>query len=79
MTAARLTSRLRQEPRLRGVAMGDLYAHPPWAASPASSTPKQPPPRPGRPPVRTPPPRAAALRHSTARVMACGVAQLLAL
>ncbi|MFI9722093.1 Pls/PosA family non-ribosomal peptide synthetase [Streptomyces sp. NPDC052396] len=74
MTAARLISRLRAEPGLREVAMGDLYAHPTVRglaalvearAGTADDTA-------GRP---APEPR----RHSGARVLACGLAQLAAL
>ncbi|MEV5508099.1 Pls/PosA family non-ribosomal peptide synthetase [Streptomyces orinoci] len=70
MTAARLISRLRTEPGLREVAMGDLYAHPTVRelaafveAAGRSAAPRAPEPQ----------------LHSTARVMACGVAQLAAL
>ncbi|MEU3351792.1 Pls/PosA family non-ribosomal peptide synthetase [Streptomyces sp. NPDC037389] len=73
MTAARLISRMRQDPALSDVAMGDLYAHPTvrdlaafiastGARTPARETPAPPP-----------------LRHSTLRVAGCGIAQLMAL
>ncbi|MFF4406864.1 Pls/PosA family non-ribosomal peptide synthetase [Streptomyces sp. NPDC001262] len=74
MSAARLVSRLRREPGLEGVAMGDLYARPTVRGlaallrerAGAAAAPPQ------RPAVPAPAPR----RHSTARVWACGLAQL---
>ncbi|MGW1198569.1 Pls/PosA family non-ribosomal peptide synthetase [Streptomyces sp. NPDC002536] len=69
MSAARLMSRLRQDPQLQGLAMGDLYAHPTVrdlaAFVEASAV-----------PAARPAEAQAPLRHSTARVRACGVAQL---
>ncbi len=75
MAAARLMSRLRRQPRFEGLAMGDLYARPTVrglaacveaaATAPAAQRTGDP-----TPPVR---------RHSTGRVLACGVAQLGAL
>ncbi|MGW2866247.1 Pls/PosA family non-ribosomal peptide synthetase [Streptomyces sp. NPDC001205] len=68
MTAARLVSLLRQQPSLREVAMGDLYTHPTvrgLAALVESRTAAAP-----AAEEETP------LRHSTARVRRCGLAQL---
>ncbi|MEV5509701.1 Pls/PosA family non-ribosomal peptide synthetase [Streptomyces orinoci] len=73
MAAARLISRLRQRPQLRGVAMGDLYAHPTirsLAAHIEASTAGEQGPDPAAPPPR---------KHSSARVWACGLAQLIGL
>ncbi|RLU81389.1 peptide synthetase [Streptomyces griseocarneus] len=72
MAAARLVSRLRGEPGLRDVAMGDLYAHPTVRSLAGflqnrATTRPQPTAAPD-----TPEPR----RHSSARVWACGLAQL---
>ncbi|MCC3777386.1 Pls/PosA family non-ribosomal peptide synthetase [Streptomyces sp. UNOB3_S3] len=73
MTAARLISRMRQDPAFGDVAMGDLYAHPTvrdlaaFIASARSQTPARETP--------APPP----LRHSTLRVAVCGIAQLMGL
>jgi non-ribosomal peptide synthetase-like protein len=70
LTAARLISRLREEPAMAGLAMGDLYANPTvrslaafigTGVAPAAAEAAQ----------RRPP-----LRHSSRRVWACGVAQL---
>ncbi|WP_405739750.1 amino acid adenylation domain-containing protein [Streptomyces sp. NBC_01525] len=73
MTAARLISRMRQDPDLRGLAMGDLYAHPTVrdlaAYATATATAPEEPQAPGAPPPPAP------LRHSTLRVLACGLAQ----
>ncbi|MEU7164695.1 Pls/PosA family non-ribosomal peptide synthetase [Streptomyces morookaense] len=70
MSAARLMSRLRQDPQLQGLAMGDLYAHPTVrglaAFVEASAVPAA-----GPSGAQDPP-----LQHSTARVRACGVVQL---
>ncbi|MEV5511292.1 Pls/PosA family non-ribosomal peptide synthetase [Streptomyces orinoci] len=71
MAAARLISRLRREPGLRQLAMGDLYAHPTIrslasCAAAAQHSARQ------CPAVPAPPPR----RHSTARVWTFGLAQL---
>ncbi|MFI9724045.1 Pls/PosA family non-ribosomal peptide synthetase [Streptomyces sp. NPDC052396] len=71
MAAARLVSRLRQEPELRGVAMGDLYAHP-TIRTLAARLEQDREPAGQRPAVPVPPPR----RHSTARVRVFGLAQL---
>lgn len=80
MAAARLISRLRREPELRGVAMGDLYAHPTIrglarhveaeAAAEARAADVA-----RRPATAAPAP----LRHGSRRVFACGVAQFVAL
>ncbi|MFC5720678.1 Pls/PosA family non-ribosomal peptide synthetase [Streptomyces gamaensis] len=73
MLAARLVSRLRREPRLRGIAMGDLYAHPTvrtlaaFVGTTEHDTPDQAPTD-----TTAPPP----LRHSGIRVWTCGLAQL---
>ncbi|WP_234376907.1 Pls/PosA family non-ribosomal peptide synthetase [Streptomyces sp. TP-A0356] len=76
MSAAVLISRMRQDPGTRDVAMGDLYAHPTVrglaafideGAGAADAT--------GPSPPSSPPARC----HSTARVMACGMAQLASL
>ncbi|MBH1937432.1 amino acid adenylation domain-containing protein [Streptomyces sp. AV19] len=75
MTAARLMSRLRQHPELRGLAMGDLYAHPTvrsLAARASEAAASEAKPGAGSP---APPP----LRHSAARVWACGLAQAVGL
>ncbi|MFF9479210.1 Pls/PosA family non-ribosomal peptide synthetase [Streptomyces sp. NPDC014733] len=72
MTAARLISRLRHDPDLRHLAMGDLYAHPTVRDFAAyATTTATAPEEPGE--TGAPPP--APLRHSTLRVLACGVAQ----
>ncbi|WP_411144568.1 Pls/PosA family non-ribosomal peptide synthetase [Streptomyces sp. x-80] len=73
MAAARLISKLRQQPALQGVAMGDLYAHPTVRGLAAfleaeAATPDEQP----ADAAATPPPR----RHSTARVLGCGLVQL---
>ncbi|WP_081789154.1 Pls/PosA family non-ribosomal peptide synthetase [Kutzneria albida] len=70
MSAAQLMSRLRKEPELRGVAMGDLYAHSTIralaafieASEPATEVEAEP-----------------ALKHSSLRVALCGAAQLVLL
>ncbi len=76
LTAARLISRLRRQPKLQGLAMGDLYAHPTIRslarfieadlAAPADEQPVA--------SVR-PAPR----RHTNLRVLGCGLAQLVTL
>ncbi|MEU0934923.1 Pls/PosA family non-ribosomal peptide synthetase [Embleya sp. NPDC005971] len=78
MSAARLVSRLRREPGLHGLAMGDLYAHPTirrLALLPTTRVETEP--EPGgsgaASPLAEPP---APLRHSGARVFACGLAQI---
>ncbi|WP_280697742.1 Pls/PosA family non-ribosomal peptide synthetase [Kitasatospora sp. GP82] len=71
MAAARLMSRLRRMPELERLAMPDLYAHPTVRGLAAFvETAAAPAPQGTR--LVTPAP----LRHSTARVMACGTAQL---
>ncbi|WP_372405069.1 Pls/PosA family non-ribosomal peptide synthetase [Streptomyces luteireticuli] len=67
MTAARLMSRLRHHPELRGLAMGDLYAHPTVRSLAARVA--------AAPEPVAEPPAAPPLRHSTPRVWACGLAQ----
>ncbi|MEU3709986.1 Pls/PosA family non-ribosomal peptide synthetase [Streptomyces catenulae] len=74
MTAARLISRLRCDTDLRHLAMGDLYAHPTVQdlaayATATATAPEEEPAATGAPPP-------APLRHSTLRVLACGVAQV---
>ncbi|MFH8789253.1 Pls/PosA family non-ribosomal peptide synthetase [Streptomyces roseoverticillatus] len=89
MAAARLISRLRRQPRLQGVAMGDLYAQPTIrglaasieaasieAASIKAASIEAGATAPGEQRAGTPPP--PVLRHSTARVLTCGAAQLAA-
>jgi non-ribosomal peptide synthetase-like protein len=75
LTAARLISALRGRPGMAHLGMGDLYAHPTVRdlAAFVSAAPSSP-----APPSHedTGP---APLRHSSARVWACGVAQLLLL
>ncbi|WP_457779471.1 Pls/PosA family non-ribosomal peptide synthetase [Streptomyces mirabilis] len=74
MTAARVVSRMRQDPLLRDVAMSDLYAHSTlrglaaFIETRATQLQAAPPTASDAPP--------APLHHSTARVMACGAAQL---
>jgi len=73
LTAARVISRLREQPRMAGLAMGDLYARPTIhslsdfvereLAAPAT----------GEEPVTD---RPAPLRHTSRRVWACGAAQV---
>ncbi|SEG52681.1 non-ribosomal peptide synthetase terminal domain of unknown function [Thermomonospora echinospora] len=74
MTAARLISRMRLDPQLQGVAMGDLYAHPTIRGQAALIESGLG----GTVAERSPGAAAAPVprHHSTARVMACGVAQL---
>lgn len=74
MTAARLCSRMRQEPRLQDVAMSDLYAHPTLNSLASFVEARAEQPVPEQPCAAEAVP--APLLHSTARVMACGVAQL---
>ncbi|MGW1839707.1 Pls/PosA family non-ribosomal peptide synthetase [Streptomyces sp. NPDC002067] len=71
MTAARLISRMRQDPELSGLAMGDLYAHPTVRSLAVYATADR---EPGRAEPSAPPP--APLRHSTLRVLTCGIAQV---
>jgi non-ribosomal peptide synthetase-like protein len=76
LAAARLISRLRQQPGLQTLALGDLYAHPTIRnlaqfieadlAAPANEQPVA---------SARPAPR----RHSSRRVLACGLAQVVAL
>ncbi|KNB50459.1 Pls/PosA family non-ribosomal peptide synthetase [Streptomyces caatingaensis] len=70
MTAARLMSRLRRHPELRGLSMGDLYAHPTVRSLAAHAGTAPAAPEPGTGAAAEPP-----LRHSSARVWACGLAQ----
>ncbi|MFF4529374.1 Pls/PosA family non-ribosomal peptide synthetase [Streptomyces sp. NPDC001407] len=75
MAAARLMSRLRGQPRFQGLAMGDLYARPTVRGLAACVEEGATAPAPE--PEGTPAPPAR--RHSTARVLVCGAAQLAAL
>ncbi|GAA1877660.1 Pls/PosA family non-ribosomal peptide synthetase [Streptantibioticus ferralitis] len=75
MAAARLVSRLRRQPELATVAMADLYAHPTIRdlatfLDTGDATPAE---------QRSAAPVPPARRHSTARVIACGLAQIAAL
>ena len=73
LTAARLISRLREQPRMAGLAMGDLYSRPTIRsladlvdhelAAPATAE-------------HVGPDRPAPLRHTSRRVWACGAAQV---
>ncbi|MER7839122.1 Pls/PosA family non-ribosomal peptide synthetase [Streptomyces sp. NPDC096040] len=74
MTAARLISRMRQDPQLQQVAMRDLYDHP-TLESLASfvATARAAEPTAERAALEAAP---ASLHHSTLRVMACGAAQI---
>ncbi|WP_327241336.1 Pls/PosA family non-ribosomal peptide synthetase [Streptomyces sp. NBC_01320] len=74
MTAARLVSRMRQDPQLRDVAMGDLYAHPTLRGLASCIEALATEPQAGPPATTEAAP--APLNHSTTRVMVCGVAQL---
>ncbi|RJQ82230.1 amino acid adenylation domain-containing protein [Pseudonocardiaceae bacterium YIM PH 21723] len=72
LTAARLVSRLREQPEFQGLSMADLYANPTirGLATFLESTVRQPvEPEDGPEPIR----------HSSARVWACGAAQLVTL
>ncbi|MFI9271022.1 Pls/PosA family non-ribosomal peptide synthetase [Kitasatospora sp. NPDC052896] len=71
MAAARLVSRLRRVPELGHLAMADLYAHP-TVRGLAEFVADTPTPARRSPAVQAPPAR----RHSTARVAACGLAQV---
>src|SRR5439155_12215833 len=76
LTAARLISRLRREPELQGLSIGDLYAYPTIRslaqfieADLAAAADEQ--------PVASV--RPAPRQHSSLRVLGCGLAQLVAL
>ncbi|MER7679403.1 Pls/PosA family non-ribosomal peptide synthetase [Streptomyces sp. NPDC096934] len=74
LTAAHLVSRMRREPLLRDVAMRDLYAHPTVRGLADVVEARAARPRSAEPAAAEA--SSASLHHSTARVTACGVAQL---